>query len=238
MIYPIHNREDIQLVLLDEALKLVEKYGSDVQRCRVAYVRKASTDNTPVLHFLEQLQLPEGGFPYQADPGNPYHLSYTSNILKILAETGLKRRHVSKRTVDFVMSVQSEEGFWNENPELASRDLPFWDQPGDLNTQLWLTGALGEGLIRLGHGSSFHIVKAGDFLLRHRKANGAFKGFRHTTWLAVAVLAPRRGITDSVVRDAVNALGAFGDWDPANLNWVLDSFYFPVHIHCFYHIIY
>jgi len=205
-----------------KALKLVNELGSEVQRCRLAYMLGESTDRSPVERHLEQLQLPSGGFPYQDHPGNPYCLSSTGRALKIMVEMGLADTPLCQRTADFVESLQHPDGHWEENPQLVQLKPPFWDRPGDKNTNLWLTGNLADQLTRLGRGDTLTVDSAASFLLRHRRPDGSFQGFRHTTWLAIAVLAPRLGLKDPVVTSALGALGSFRDWDAPSLTWALE----------------
>lgn len=213
------------MVDAQKALAIVQTHGTEVQQCRLTYVLDECSDTSVVEKHLEELQLTDGSFPYEKKPGSPYCLSVTTSMMKIMAELKLIYTPLCERTVTFVNSIQHDAGYWDENPALESLDPPFWDKPGEINTQLWLTGALADTLTRLRQGSSFHVAKAADFLLKHRKASGAFKGFRHTTWLAIAVLAPRRGYDDQVIRGALSALGSFGDWEANDLNWALNCLY-------------
>jgi len=208
-----------------KALELVRSKGDVVQRCRLAYVLGESRDAIPVRRHLERLQLPEGGFPYKDKLGNPYSLSVMGAKLPILGELDLSDTALCKRLVGFLVSVQYSDGSWDENPALPAfvgEPMPLWDTPGDLNTQLWITADLAGGLLRLGQAAT-SVRKATEYLLKHRKPDGAFEGFRHTTWLAVPLLARERGIRDPMLRTALTTLKGFGDWDATDLTWALDS---------------
>jgi len=205
-----------------KAVKIVRELGNEVQLCRLAYALGESSDTTPVESYLEGLELAGGGFPYQDQPGNPYCLASTGRALKLMVEMGLAESSLCQRTADFVEQLQHPEGYWEENPQLAQLKPPFWDRPGDKNTNLWLTGDLADQLTRLGRGDSLTVDSAASFLLRHRRPDGTFQGFRHTTWLAIAVLAPRLGLEDPIVTGALGALASFRDWDAPSLTWALD----------------
>ncbi|MFX1562839.1 MAG: prenyltransferase/squalene oxidase repeat-containing protein [Promethearchaeota archaeon] len=213
------------MVDVQKAIEIIQSHGTDVQKSRLAYILGKSSNTSIVEQYLEKFQLPSGGFPYNQKLGNPYCLSVTTSMMKIMAELKLMDTPLCERTVTFVNSVQNDSGYWDENPELEPLNPPFWDKPGDLNTQLWITGALADTLTRLRQGSSFHVAKAADFLLKHRMPSGAFKGFRHTTWLAIAVLAPLRGQNDHTIQSALGVLGSFGDWETNDLNWALDCLF-------------
>jgi hypothetical protein len=142
-----------------------------------------------------------------------------------MAETKLNQTPVCQRTIHFVKSVQHSDGFWDENPALISYNPPFWDQPGQLSTQLWITGALADTLTRLGEGSSSEVEKAKKFLLRYRQADGRFNGPLITTWLAIAVFAPQKGVNDPIVNTALSILDQHTDWDAADLSWALECLY-------------
>ncbi len=127
-----------------KAIGIVKRKGSKEQQARLALILEESQDTSEIVKFLQDLQLPEGGFPYQRKLGNPYCLSPTSMMMKIMAETKLRTKPVCQRTIGFVKSIQHSQGYWDENPVLASYNPPFWDQPGQLVTQLWLTGAIAD----------------------------------------------------------------------------------------------
>jgi len=210
---------------ITKALQLVRAKGDAMQRCQLAYVLGESRDAIPARRHLEKLQLPEGGFPYKNKPGNPYSLSITGAKMPILAELDLSDTPLCKRLVEFLVSLQHPEGYWDENPALPAfvgEPMPFWDTPGDLSTQLWITGDLAGGLLRLGQAAA-SVRKATEYLLRHRKPDGAFQGFRHTTWLAVPLLARQRSIRDTMLLAALTALMRFADWDATDLTWALES---------------
>jgi hypothetical protein len=210
---------------ISKALQLVRTTGDAVQRCRLAYLLGESRDAIPVRRHLERLQLPEGGFPYKNKPGNPYSLSITGAKIPILAELDVSDTPLCKRLVGFLVSLQHHEGYWDENPALPAfvgEPMPFWDTPGDLNTRLWITADMAGGLLRLGQGAAC-VPKATEYLMRHRKPDGTFQGFRHTTWLVIPLLARQRGLHDPMVQGALKALARFSDWDATDLTWALES---------------
>jgi hypothetical protein len=216
------------MVDIKRAFQLIRLNGDAVQRCRLAYVLGTSQDTLPVQRHLEQLQLPGGGFPYKNRPGSPYSLSITGAKMPMLAELDLSDTLLCKRLVGFLVSIQHPEGYWDENPALPAfvgGPMPFWDKPGDLNTQLWITGDLAGGLLRLGQAAPC-VQKATEYLLQHRKPDGTFQGFRHTTWLAVPLLARQSGVDNPIVQGATKALRRLPDWDATELTWALES------LHC------
>ena len=213
------------MVDFEKAKKLVDEHGKEVEKRRLDYVLGLTDDTTLVVKYLEDLQLPQGGFPYKGEPGNPYCLSKTSALMKVMAELELGRTPLVQRTITFLATNQYSDGRWNQNPELLKFDLPFWNRPDDEHTQLWHTGALADHMIRLGYRDHPGIKRAADFILRYRKTDGVFQGFRHSTWLAVAVLGALRGPEDPLVQKTVDALTHFKDWDTGDLTWALDCLY-------------
>ena len=213
------------MVDFEKAKKLVDEHSQEVEKCRLNFVLGLSDDTSPVIKYFEDLQLPQGGFPYRGEPGNPYCLSKTSALLKVMSELKLGETPLVQRTVAFLTTIQFSDGRWNQNPELLKFDLPFWNRPDDEHTQLWHTGALADQMIRLGYGEHPGVKRAADFLLRYRKPDGVFQGFRHSTWLAVAVLSGLRSPDDPLVQKTLDALARFKDWDTGDLTWALDCLY-------------
>ncbi len=209
----------------NQAIRIVKTKGTKEQQTRLAFILGESRSTSEIEIFLKNLQLPDGGFPYKLKPGNPYCLSPTSMMMKIMAETKLGQTSMCERTISFVKQIQHSDGFWDENPALISYNPPFWDQPGQLLTQLWLTGALADTLTRLGEGASHELEKARKFLLQYRQDDGRFKGPLITTWLAIAVFAPKKGVNDSIVKSALAILKQHTNWDTADLSWALECLY-------------
>lgn len=216
------------MVEVEKAINLVKTQGNPIQRARLTYILGEADHREKVEKFLQELQLSNGGFPYQRKRKNPYCLSVTSGMMKWMAELRLVKTPVCQRTIIFVKGLQHSEGFWDENPALTPFNPPFWDRSGELNTQLWITGAIAEHLIRLEKRIGPEVVRAGDFLLGHRKQDGSFQGFQHTTWLAIGVLTPRLGLDDVIIQTALKALEKYRDWEPTNLNWALNSLYWAL----------
>jgi hypothetical protein len=146
-------------------------------------------------------------------------------MMKIMAETKLGQTPICERTVNFVKRIQHPDGFWDENPALISYNPPFWDQPGQLITQLWLTGALADTLTRLEEGASQEVERARKFLLQYRQDDGRFKGPLITTWLAIAVFAPAKGVNDPIVETALAILKQHTNWEAPDLSWALECLY-------------
>jgi hypothetical protein len=213
------------LVDFEKAKKLVDEHGKEVEKCRLDYVLGLTDDTTPVVKYLESIQLPQGGFPYKGEPDNPYCLSKTSALMKVMAELDLGETPLVQRTIAFLTTIQFSDGRWNQNPELLKYDLPYWNRPEDEHTQIWHTGALADHMIRLGYRDHPGIKRAADFLLRYRNTDGTFQGFRHSTWLAIAVLGALRGPDDPLVQKSIDALVQFKDWDAVDLAWALDCLY-------------
>jgi hypothetical protein len=213
------------LVDFEKAKKLVDEYGEDVEKCRLNYVLGLTDDTAPVMQYLEDLQLPQGGFPYRGEPRNPYCLSKTSALMKVMAELNLDETPLVQRTIAFLTTIQYSDGRWNQNPELLKYDLPYWNRPDDEKTQIWHTGALTDHMIRLGYRHHPGVSRAVDFLLRYRNPDGVFQGFRHSTWLAIAVLGALRGPDDPLVNKSLDALNRFRNWDASDLTWALDCLY-------------
>jgi hypothetical protein len=225
-IYRIIGDRRAKAIQINKAINIVRSSGTAFQNARLDFIFGESDDTSTIERFLTKLELSEGGFPYQHKPQNPYCLSPTSMIMKIMAETKLTKASVCKRTIAFVKDIQHTDGYWDENPALLSFDPPSWDRPGDKMTQLWLTGALADHLIRLGEGSSTSVKKARGFLLRHRREDGRVEGPLINTWLTIAVIAPDSGIDDPIIQKSLTHIGQNRDWEPTELAWALECLFY------------
>ncbi len=213
------------MVDFQKAITLIKAQGNQIDKIRLARALGASYEKGILERHIDDLQLPGGGFPFLRKQGNPYSLNVTCVVMGYMAELGLNDTPACQKLVTFLSKIQYSDGRFDENPELNAFNPPFWDKPGNLNTQLWLTGALADNLTRLGFRESRMVTQAANFLLSHRRDDGSFQGFRHTNWLAVAVLGPRLGIDDKIIDSTIKVIGDFHDLDGTDFAWVLDCLF-------------
>ena len=126
------------------------------------------------------------------------------------------------------MSVQGEDGSWDENHAINQYSPPFWNKPGDLKTKMWLTAGILNFLIQLGYRESEAVRKAAQFLLRNRAEDGKFFGFLHSTWISVGVFGQLEGPDSGIVKKALEVIEQNLDRledGAGDFIWCLECFY-------------
>ena len=212
---------------VQKAIRFVEENGTDLEKYRLNYLLGERDDEVP-LGYLKGIQNDDGGFPFNNERGKLSSVNFTSVNLSLMIELGLTGLDVCGKTLEYLMSIQGEDGSWDENQAINQYNPPFWNIPGDLKTKMWLTATITNHLIQLGYGESEAVRRATEFLLKNRDEEGKFAGFLHSTWISVGVFGQLEGPDSEVVKQALKVI-------ERNINrmedgasdfiWCLESFY-------------
>ncbi len=208
---------------IDKAISFVRSNGDRLELARLKNIMGEEFDTQDILRGFTDLQNPDGGFPFGDRKGFPSCLSNTAQAIHTFLELDLSDSEPAIRSLDFLLANQTDEGSWEENPQVMPLDPPFWDIPGDPRTTVWLTADITDILVRLGREDE-RIERAVEFLKGNQSPDGKFRGFIHSTWIAAAIFG-KNGYDDKTVwKDAMAYLGTleFDDWDASSIVWCLD----------------
>ena len=163
----------------ERAVHFAKTHGDELQRYRVDFHFNDIRDDEIPLNYYRRRQEAKGGFPYDLEPGNLISTNETTGILGMLAELDLSKSDVAKKAIDYILSIQSRDGSWDEGQEIKELNPLPWDKPGELNTRLWLTALTAANLVNLEKGDLEAVMRAADFLLQHRDESGRFQGLHN-----------------------------------------------------------
>ncbi len=208
---------------IEKAISFVRSNGDMLELARLNNVTGEDFDRREVLRGFSDLQNPDGGFPFGDRKGFPSCLSNTAQAVHTLIELDLSDSEPAVRAIDHLLASQNDEGSWEENPQVMPLDPPFWDIPGDPGTTVWLTADITGILVGLGRGDE-RTERALEFLKENQAPDGKFRGFIHSTWIAVAIFGKNGHDDERVRKDALTYLGSleFDDWDASSIVWCLD----------------
>ena len=191
---------------IQKVISFVEENGTEIEMYRLKYLLTKEKDDEVPLSYLQGLQNKDGGFPYNHKKGNLSSVNGTNLNLSLMIEFGLTESDVCRKTLEYLLRVQGEDGSWDENPAINQYNPPFWNTPGDLKVKSWLTASILNDLIQLSYRESEAVGKATQFLLKHRDKDGKFFGFLHATWISVGVFGQLKGINSEVVKKALQVI--------------------------------
>ena len=191
---------------VQKAIRFVEENGTELEKYRLDYLLGKMRDDAGPLRYFREIQNDDGGFPYEDEKGKLSSVNSTNVNLSLMIELGLTKSDVCRKTLEYLMSVQGEDGSWDENQAINQYNPPFWNMPGDLKTKMWLTASVTSHLIQLGYRESAAVRRATQFLLENRSEEGAFFGFLHSTWISVGVFGQLEGADSEVVKKALKVL--------------------------------
>lgn len=213
---------------VQKAIDFIEENGTMLEKYRLGYLLGKEKSSEFPLIYLKALQNEDGGFPCNDEKGKESSVNLTSVNLSLMIELGLGESDVCRKTLEYILNIQIEDGSWDENKAINQYNPPFWDTPGDLKTKMWLTATILNHLIQLGYGKSQAVRKGVEFLLKNRDEEGKFAGFLHSTWIAVGVFGQLEGTDSEVVKKALRVidknLSRMEDGAP-DFAWCLECFY-------------
>jgi len=95
--------------------------------------------------------------------------------------------------------------------------------PKNIGVKISSTAYTGFWLAKLGYSKDKRIKKACNFLIKYKKENGAFEGFRHNTWIAASLFAMVYGKRCRVTREGLKFLAEITkyQWIPSQMAWLL-----------------
>jgi prenyltransferase beta subunit len=213
---------------VQEAIRFVEENGTELEKYRLNYLLSKEKNDEIPLRYLRRLQNDDGGFPYNSEKGKLSSVNSTSVNLSRMTELGLAESDVCRKTVEYLLRIQHEDGSWDENQATNQYNPPFWNTPGDLKTKMWLTASITNHLIQLGYRESEAIRRATRFLLKNRGEEGKFAGFLHSTWISVGVFGQLEGEDSEVVKKALKVLERninLMEDGASDFVWCLECFY-------------
>jgi squalene cyclase len=207
-----------------KSVRFILDRGSGLEKARIRWILYGVEPEPNVTLRLSELQNADGGFPFDMVKGNLSTIDSTLVALWWMEELGMLASATADRTYTHLLTVQQDDGGWDEDPAIAQYDLPPWVRPGELGTRLYLSSYAAYWLAVAGYQTVPAFRKVLDFVVRHQDERGMFHGYLHTTWIATSVLhmagqpylkAAARGIQALLARSP-------SEWADSQLAWALD----------------
>ncbi len=206
------------------SVTLVEEKGSELEIARMRHILYGVKPPPDVVRSLAQRQNDDGGFPYDLTSNHLSGVDSTLTALWWMDELGLLESSKADRAIGYLLTVQKEDGGWDEQPVVALDGVPPWIRPGDLGTRLYLTGYAAYWLGVSSRRTHPAFPKAVDFLLEHRDDAGKLHGYLHTTWIAAAVFTMAGDHYAEMAAPSLQFLmdRPLFEWADSQISWALD----------------
>jgi squalene cyclase len=208
---------------VNKAIDYVRQRGTPRERARIEWIVNEIKPDDDVHSPLLELQCSDGGFPFAGEKGKPSTVNSTLSTIVQLDELGLFASEHTERAVSYLLTVQKDDGGWDEDPAIAQYTLPPYITPGDLRTRLYLSSHASYWLALKNHLEDSKFREALYFLVSHQEETGRFFGFRHTTWIAASAFALAGRPYSKIVSRAVKYLmeKSFDEWADSQLAWAV-----------------
>lgn len=173
---------------IESALNFIQQHGDPAFYTLALY----ATAQTSLETALEAIQ------PYQREDGGWARIDKDlTGDLSLISQTWLGLQWLIylrpggqenlRRTVDFLVRVQFEEGYWDEPEAVLAHNPPPWMMPGEYNNQLWLTSAVCSKLSELDLLDQVRFDAALNFL-RGGWLGDHFPNSAHPHWMVMPLL--------------------------------------------------
>ncbi len=156
--------------------------------------------------------------------GNLSTINDTTVAFWWMEELGMLSSPQARKSFSYLITVQQQDGGWEEDPGLAQYDLPPWIQLGDLRSKLYLSSYATYWLAVGGFSQTVAFKKAIRFLIRYQEKSGALPGYYHATWIATGAFllagdryARMAGAGIKFLSELVHT-----EWSDSQIAWALD----------------
>jgi hypothetical protein len=184
------------VVDIDAAVGYVVAHGDPVERARLSYLRTRMTPPRQVIERITAGQTPSGGWPASGDGCIPSVDATCFRLGELDDLGGLRGPHVD-RALDWLASVQRDDGTWQEDDALAA-EAPPWAMPGDPEATLYLTSVTGFWLTVADVEAHPHhdappryeavLAAATHHVVAQLRPDGTWPSFLATGWHAAGLL--------------------------------------------------
>jgi hypothetical protein len=187
----------------------IEKYGSAVEKARLAFLLMGTTPSNNVIKDFFSGQCDDGGWPAKWSHGHS-SLDATCFRLAQAEQLGLTlEQKPIELAIRYLVRRQSLDGSWEESESLASW-APEYLKPGTLEPRLYLAANCGFWVAYYS-GRDNSVPRAMGFLMRYLEENGCLPSTPQANWMSAGLwLRMRRyEVADKVVtacRDHMDGL--------------------------------
>ena len=211
---------------MKQAIDFVCKNGNILEKARLDAILGRKKPVKSILRMIANLQNKDGGFPYNMKKGKPSTISDTTVALIWLNDLKMLDSDIGKKAIKHLISLQKENGSWDENPEISSYNPPVWMIPGDKKTIVYDTTYSAFWLGISGHRESLSFKKAYNFLIEYQNESGKFEGFLHSSWIGTSVIAMNEGWESKRVKMSLEFLDHIdrSSWVASQISWMLWCF--------------
>jgi Prenyltransferase and squalene oxidase repeat len=181
---------------MDAAIGYVVAHGDPVERARLSYLRTRAAPSPEVIERITAGQTPSGGWPASGDSPVPSVDATCFRLGELDDLGGLHGPHVD-RALDWLASVQRDDGTWQEDEALAA-EAPPWALPGDAEATLYLTSVAGFWLtVAEVEAHPYHdepgrhqavLARAAAYVVAQLRPDGTWPSFLAAGWHAAGLL--------------------------------------------------
>ena len=103
------------------------------------------------LAALKSQQNRDGGWSWDYKEYQPSAVANSARTLYVILETGNYSRESIEKGVQFLLSMQRQDGGWSENPVLHPQILDNWPWHSAVHSVTWITGRVITALVKAGY---------------------------------------------------------------------------------------
>lgn len=126
------------------------------------------------LAALKAQQNPDGGWSWDYKENQPSAVANSARTLFTLLETGDYDAEPVEKAVEFLYSMQRQDGGWSENPVLEPQIQDNWPWFSAVHSVTWITGRVISTLVKAGCTVDERIQKGVHFLENMQNEEGGW----------------------------------------------------------------
>ncbi len=210
----------------NQSFAFIEEKGSVLEKARLRSILYGIKPSPEIVQPLMELQNTDGGFPFNLVKGNHSAVGDTLLSLSYLNDLKMLKSPTAVSALHYLLTVQSEDGSWDENPEIAKYNPPPWMIPGDRRAIVFNTAYSAFWLVVAEFTGTTAFKRAYEFLVKCQSESGKLEGFLHSTWIGTSVFAMVEGWESGRVQRGIQYLDNIdsSQWVASQIAWLLGCF--------------
>jgi len=214
---------------IQKAMEIVELKAKEIEKYKLKLIKGEIEETLPILKEKFSLRNEDGGFPFRFRKDEISTIAATIMFFKDLILLNMHDivKDELKQAVDFIISHQNEEGYWEEPEGISKLDCAAWESRGFESNQIYCTAISLNFLIGSKLKTADSAIATGiEYLEKKWSDERGFKSYPHALWNTVPSFINQKGENNPIAKRGLDMLNTIQlmNYPASSLAWMIESF--------------
>ncbi len=214
---------------IQKAMEIVEVKAKEIEKYKLKLIKGEIKEALPILKEKLSLRNEDGGFSFRFREDEISTIAATIMFFKDLNLLNMQEyvKNELEQAVDFIISNQTEEGYWEEPEGISKLDCAAWESRGFESNQIYCTAISLNFLIGSKLKKAEKAIEKGiQYLEKKWSDETGFRSYPHALWNAVPSFFNQRGENNPIARRGLEMLNTIQlqNYPASSLAWMMESF--------------